>query len=119
MVLFGDFCWHTLALVAALLTTGTVSTTAFHQQTQRPEDGVRPFQLLPQRHREVARGATVQPCLLLQEVQIHHCKETGKMPLASPAIQVPLRQINFSGAEPVGKVRFCAGSAQKYSAAVP
>lgn len=33
MVFFGDFCWHTLALIAALLTTDTVSTTTFHQQT--------------------------------------------------------------------------------------
>lgn len=65
MVFFGDFRWHTLALVAALLATGTVPSTSFHQETQRPEDGVRSLQLLPQRHREVARGAAVQPRLLL------------------------------------------------------
>lgn len=82
MVFFGDFCWHTLALIAALLTTGTVSPTAFHQQAQWPEDGVSSLQLLPQGHGEVARSATVQPRLLLQEVQIHHCEDTEKTVLS-------------------------------------
>jgi len=48
MVFFGDFCWYTLALIATLMTTGTVSTTTFNQKTQWPEDGVSSLQLLPQ-----------------------------------------------------------------------
>lgn len=48
MIFFGDFCWYALALIATLMTTGTVSTTAFDQKTQWPEDGVSSLQLLPQ-----------------------------------------------------------------------
>lgn len=113
MVFFGDFGWHTLAVIAALLTAGTVPTTPFDQQAQWPEDGVCPLELLAQGHGEVARGAAVQPRLLLQQVQIHHCKDTAKMALSSPAIQVHLGQIYFSSTEPMRKVHFCEGSAQK------
>lgn len=48
VVFFGDFCRYTLALIAVLMTTGTVSTTTLNQKTQWPENGVSSLQLLPQ-----------------------------------------------------------------------
>lgn len=65
VVLFGDFCWYTLALIAVLMTTGTVSTTTLNQKTQWPENGVSSLQLLSQWHWEVARSTTIQPHFLL------------------------------------------------------
>jgi hypothetical protein len=38
---------HTLAVEAAVRAAGTVTPAALHQEAARPEDGVRPLELLP------------------------------------------------------------------------
>lgn len=48
MVFFGHFGGRALAIVAVVRAACTVPSTALHQQAAGPEDGVRPFQLLPQ-----------------------------------------------------------------------
>lgn len=40
MILFSDFAWDTLTLMAVVKTTGTVSPTAFNQETTWPENGI-------------------------------------------------------------------------------
>lgn len=62
---------HTLAVEAAVRAAGTVTPAALHQEAARPEDGVRPLELLPQGDREVARRAAVQSHLFSQQVEIH------------------------------------------------
>lgn len=70
MVLLGDSGRDALAVVAAMRAAGTVPTAALHQEAAGPEDGVRPLQLLTHRHREVPRGAAVEPHLLPEQVQV-------------------------------------------------
>lgn len=73
MILLGDLAGDTLTLAAGLQAARAVPATALHQEAARPEDGVGPLQLLPDRHREVAGRAAVEPHLLLEQVQVHHC----------------------------------------------
>lgn len=72
MIFFSDFAGDTLAFVAVVETTGTISTTAFNQQATWPENGIGSLQFFPYGHGEVARCAAVKSHLLFQKVQIHH-----------------------------------------------
>ncbi len=76
MVFLCDPGGNTLAVVAAVRAAGAVSTAALHQEAARPENGIRPLQLLTQRHGEVARSATVQSHLLPQKVEISTTSKT-------------------------------------------
>lgn len=70
MVFLGDPGGDALTVVAAVRAAGAVSAAALHQEAAGPEDGVRPRQLLAQRHGEVARRAAVQPDVLPQQIEI-------------------------------------------------
>lgn len=70
MVFLGDPGRDALTVVAAVGAAGAVSAAALHQEAAGPEDGVRPRQLLTQRHREVARRAAVKPDVLPQQIEI-------------------------------------------------
>lgn len=61
---------NTLAVVAAVGAAGAVSAAALHQEAARPENGVRPLELLAQRHGEVPRRAAVESNLLPQQIEI-------------------------------------------------
>lgn len=70
MVFFCDPGRHTLAVVAAVRTAGTVSTTTLHQEAAGPENGICPLQLLTQGYGEVAWSAAVQLDVLSQLIEI-------------------------------------------------
>lgn len=70
VVFLGDPGGDALTVVAAVGAAGAVSAAALHQEAAGPEDGVRPRQLLTQRHGEVARRAAVQPDVLPQQIEI-------------------------------------------------
>lgn len=86
MVLLDDPGRRTLAVGAAMRAAGTVAPTALHQEAARPEDGVRPLELLPQGDREVARRAAVQSHLFSQQVEIHPCSRNSLISSRQPKI---------------------------------
>ena len=73
VILLGDLAGDALTLAAGVQAARAVPAAALHQQAARPEDGVGPLQLLPDGHGEVAGCAAVEPHLLLEQVQVHHC----------------------------------------------
>lgn len=77
MILLGDLAGDTLTFAAGVQAARAVPAAALHQEAARPEDGVGPLQLLPDRHGEVAGRAAVEPHLLLEQVQVHHCGAQG------------------------------------------
>ena len=84
VVLPGGPAGHAGTLVPRLgaglgaLGAAAVPAAALDQQAAGPEDGVRPPQLLAQRHRHVPRGAAVQTDLLPQLVQVcSHWRHSG------------------------------------------
>lgn len=80
VVFLGDPGGNTLTVEAAVRAAGAVSAAALHQEAAGPEDGVRPRQLLTQRHGEVARCAAVQPDVLPQQVEIDSSWKTESVP---------------------------------------
>lgn len=67
MEFFGDFGGNAMAVEAAVAA-GAVPSTPLDQEAVGPEDGIGPLQLLPQGHREIARGTAVQPHLFFQQI---------------------------------------------------
>lgn len=87
VILLGDLAGDTLTLAAGLQAARAVPATALHQEAARPEDGVGPLQLLPDRHREVAGRAAVEPHLLLEQVQVHHSGFSSKHEILAQQLQ--------------------------------